>query len=663
MSMRFIIWTFLIVSIISCVGTVQEMEKEITYGEKLPTNSYLSFAGVSKIMPISHNKLEVYFYPASGGSDDYSYLIYNSESDQPITVNEQSIFRAFGGQYMYTLSGLEQGRLYSIRVDAKDNKDGTILQTDKYIEEKTFSNRVASFQGISTAQNAPGVAGLDSLIVSWPQADIPTSILEEDYVTKEYRIIVLDSTNKGASPSQLHDRSLTKEEGRIVYSVEIPSGNEWIPLVDNYTITGLQENSVYYVGVQCIHKSSVDDPNYPDLFGERNNRWIQIKTLTSNFEDVSLDSSSFIASAASGPQAYSSINVHWGSIEAVYDHLRIYYDESSAAENGACNSGSCKKILSNESLSTTLADLKSMTEYEIKLVVCADATCETNKLLGTTSATTSPDAGTFNGITSVAPPQNISELGTLTIYYSTPDFSAGYFEGLQLYYVEPDDHQTFVQWQSGENIVPTLHTLEVAPVNSTPLYHEYFDMNLHTSFKVSGVSSDNAEDQHCFALVPYNTNAASEKVNLIAPKSAIWRCSSYNPKAPTSAAFSGLNLASTIQNTITIDWDSPTTGLYTHFAVFIKRGGTSFSYDEAMSNFETPGGSYDRVLLPIETLEDGEIVPLTSYTFSSLENNTYYLGLRTFYMANGEYSESEEYIYECVVNNTNDVSVTCELEN
>lgn len=659
----FTIWTFLIVSIISCVGTVQETQKEITYGEQLPSNSYLSFGGVSKIIPISHNKLEVYFYPASGGSDDYSYLIYNSESDQPITVNEQSIFRAFGGLYMYTLSGLEQGRLYSIRVDAKDNEDGTVLQTDKYIEEKTFSDRVASFQGISTAQNAPGVAGLDSIIVSWPQADIPTSILEEDYVTKEYRIIVLDSTNKGATPNQLHDRSVTKEEGRIVYSVEIPSGSEWIPLVDNYTVTGLQENSVYYVGVQCLHKASVDDPNYPDLFGERNNRWIQIKTLTSNFENVSLDSSSFIASAASGAQAYSSINVQWGSIEAVYDHLRIYYAEGSAAENGACNSGSCKKILSNDSLSTTLADLKSLTEYEVKLVVCADATCDINKLLGTTTATTSPNAGTFNGILSVIPPQDITELGSFTVNYSTPDFSAGYFEGLQLYYVEPGDNQTFVQWQSGENVVPTLHTLKVDPINSISLYHEYFDMNLQTSFVVYGVSSNDPDDQHCFALVPYNTDASAQRVNLIAPKSAIWKCSSYNPQAPTSAAFSGLTLASTIQNQITIEWDTPTTGLYTYYAVFMKKGGASFNYSEALSNFETLGSSYDRILLPIETLEDGEVVPLKSYTIPSLENDTYYLGLRTLYMANGEYSESEDDIYKCVVNSSNDASINCELEN
>ena len=62
--------------LVSCVGTVQESNSNITdIGSAY--NPVVSFSGIHTATAISDTKVEVFFYPASGGSGKYIYDLYS----------------------------------------------------------------------------------------------------------------------------------------------------------------------------------------------------------------------------------------------------------------------------------------------------------------------------------------------------------------------------------------------------------------------------------------------------------------------------------------------------------------------------------------------------------------------------------------------------------
>lgn len=61
---------------VSCVGTVEDAVRQSTL-----TNEYnkggVIFSGVQSVKAISHNKIEVFFYPATGkDGDKFNYVIH-----------------------------------------------------------------------------------------------------------------------------------------------------------------------------------------------------------------------------------------------------------------------------------------------------------------------------------------------------------------------------------------------------------------------------------------------------------------------------------------------------------------------------------------------------------------------------------------------------------
>ena len=144
---------------VSCVGTVEQADLSKTVTEKTEETAVM-FQGVQLVKAISHNRIEVFFYPAVSGSGKYIYKIYYGD-DLVASVPSDILVPDYRGYLMYTLSGLERGRDYFIRVTATDQENAVEVDTSLVKSARTFNNIVADFTGLSAVSNLQGVDGKD----------------------------------------------------------------------------------------------------------------------------------------------------------------------------------------------------------------------------------------------------------------------------------------------------------------------------------------------------------------------------------------------------------------------------------------------------------------------------------------------------------------------
>jgi hypothetical protein len=101
--------------------------------------------GVQSLVPISHDKMEVYFYPATGGTEKYSYKIFYGGNPIPAVTSSDVLNTDYRGILKYTLHGLDPSKEYIIRIDVEDQITSKYTKTSNSLSAKTFSNKVAEF--------------------------------------------------------------------------------------------------------------------------------------------------------------------------------------------------------------------------------------------------------------------------------------------------------------------------------------------------------------------------------------------------------------------------------------------------------------------------------------------------------------------------------------
>ncbi len=186
--------------------------------------------GIHSAVPTANDKIEVYFYPAKGGSQQYSYQIYVGNQPDPVSVSEEVLEKDYRGLFRYTLNGLSIGTQYSIKVDVKDVKSGLVESTKVSKAVYTFNNYVADFSGISSVTNASGVQALDSINVRWAHAAVPGGIFNNGDKPETYEIIIVDSTK--LTPDAFDDSTIGPSDGRITRTIQ------YDPLVTETMIAG-----------------------------------------------------------------------------------------------------------------------------------------------------------------------------------------------------------------------------------------------------------------------------------------------------------------------------------------------------------------------------------------------------------------------------------------
>jgi len=555
-------------SVLSCVGTIEEASKDKTLTQKVDKSSVI-FQGVETLVSVSHNKIEVYFYPAKGGSGKFTYKIYYGGEPLPRVTSSDVLNTDYRGLLRYTLTGLDPAKDYIIRVDVQDQISGDVTNTDKTLTESTYSNKVSDFYGISEISNLAGVDGIDSIKVRWTHAECYNPLrCDQGFDPERYEVIVLDKTNKGLTPADFNNRDLSVIDGRIVKTINYDNS------ANTTVIRGLSGSSDYYVVVRSIHIDSLEDINAPKLRGERNNSYLQIKTLDDKLSSINFDTSSLVLSKLSGDNSRNSLKAEWTSAVGVFDHYRLFYVSDLTNLNSGnipdnCQSTFmsgddarttilCKKVgFSQSSIVTT--DLLQETNYQFMLVLCQNVECSAGNRIIADKAELATDLirPEFGGLTDIKEASKLSDINSFKLQFSPIDTSDTYIDGYVIEYKNNADPSLSADYEVFTEDDPS-HT-------DGNIFYEEFDIDSSSSIKVVGIQYYTTET-YCFRIFPYVFDAYN---NRVVYENNNWKCaSSPEYQEPTEIAFRGLRATITQSDQVTLRWELPTYGIYEEFELY-----------------------------------------------------------------------------------------------
>lgn len=646
-----LILTFLTL-ITGCVGTVQDAKQSYSRVNDIP-ESPLDFAGILNAVPISDTRIEVFFYAATGGSGKYTYDIIVGNSPFPISLPSDILKPDYKGMLKYTLSGLDRLSTYVIKVEVRDRDSNAQSNSKMSRTVTTFENEVADFGGISSAANTPGQDGKDSIKVRWTPARSSGGLTKQNWDPKTYEIILVDAEK--LTPNDMDVASYGPAQGRYVYGINHDNS------VNEHIVRGLPSQTKFYVRMRAIHYGSVNDVYNPRKRSELNTNYVTIATLSDSLADMDFQPDSFSVALAPGEQGLNAITTSWLAAKGVFDHYRLYYSE----KNGGVASGSfpdvclspllsppaatifCKRV-DFKSVGTPITGLKPYTEYEITLVLCADTECSpTHRLIAPQNPqlyrtiTTDPTTPNFNGVKEIITARNLDELGNLFLSYDAPNFSSGYFDGLVLKMRRTVD---------GSDL-----DIEITQ-NTIPVYHAPYNFLTDSLIAVRGIDYL-APEPYCFTLYPFKweTDGLAKREF----PNNIWKCVNPKPEAATTAQFSGFTSGYGEGNTVSLSWDLPKAGVFTHYELFWRKlSGANFNWGDAIAqagnNFDFT--NYGRALIDSDQ---------TNVILDGFPNGEYTFGIITFFTyvtpegAVVLRSETNVGLKKCTIDDTSPDQINC----
>ena len=607
-----------------CVGTVQDSALPLTEIAAKPKGSIV-FGGIVTANPISQDKIEILFYPASGGTSKFYYTFYVGDKPLPYTFPSEVLTADYRGFLKVTISGLEPAKTYILKAEAIDQETLDKDSNTVTVPITTFANLVSDFIGITGVNNTPGIDGIDSINVRWTHARIDYTNITGSAVTdpKRYEIVAVDADR--LTPGDMDKIQFTGPDGRHVKIVD------YDPLVNESILRGLKSNTKYFVRVRALHVTSIDDANQPNLRGEKNTNYLSISTLNSSLANVkNLDS--LAVSKNPGLAQSTSMLLTWQPITGVYDHLRIYYTRFPnplSVETGALcavkpeASISCRK-LPGTALSTVVANLTAFQTYSAQLVACQNAECTVYKAGLIKSGNTIPTFAGFNGIISVQIATNISEIGKIFLKVPLPDFNEGDFDGYIIGF----------KTDTGTNYI------EVSEMVNPPFNISNYNYRTDTTIEITGIDYKNG-GLYCFTVYPFVYNEDGTKNSHV---NEIWKCNSPVITAPNIKQFPGLTDGSVQGYKVMMSWSAPAGGIYEDYEVFIRKTPGTFTFTEATTAFAAGDTTnYQRVTVPWYA---------GSFDFIDLTAGTYKIGILSRFVF-GSFqtyrSEDNVQIYTCVV--------------
>lgn len=633
-----------------CVGTVQESEEpfsKISDGSE----SALSFTGVAQATAISDSRIEVFFYPAIGGSGKYTYDVIVGNDPLPVSIPSDTLTPDYKGMLKYTITGLSRLSTYQIKVEVRDNQTNVQSKSEVIKTAVTFDNMVADFFGISTASNMPGQDGKDSIKVRWTPARSSGGLSAAPWDPASYEIVVVDAGRLAVTDMDI--TTLTSAQGRWVFNINNDAA------VNEYVVRGLPAKTKFYVRMRCLHDKSENDVYNPKKRSELNTNYLTISTLSSDLADISFQSSSFAVAVSPGEQGLNSVQASWAIASGVIDHYRLYYSEKNGgvanlllpslclsplqSPNGA--TVFCKKIYYTSN-GSPITGLKAYTEHEVLLVLCTTTTCaDGERIIGVTrTIKTDPSNPTFNGISRILMAQNLNQVGNVYIQFTPPSFTTGYFDGLVL--------------EMRRSLDETAPIVEVTTITN-PTYYINYDFLTQNQITVRGINYLDS-DPYCFTLYPYKWSADGLTRNLNPPTSGkIWQCETPKPEAPTSQQFTGLKTGTSDRDKVTLNWDASTSGMFSHYELFWrKQSGQSFNWGDAIAQAGNGFNytNYERMLIDPDS---------TSIEINGFADGNYNFGIITYYnyvTAAGivlKRSETNGNLKNCVINNAGTSIINC----
>lgn len=574
----------------SCVGTIKSANPLSTKSISTKNSSIQDFPGITSVKAISDSAAELFFPPISGDTDEISYVIRYSGQLISTYIQASSLRPDYRGLLKVTVNNLKSDNLYDFNIQARNIKTGAESTNSAAKSAKTFSNATARFSGITQVRNLAGANGLSGVEVFWNEAEVRGGIVSKDEIDPiEYRITLVNATS--LSPGNMNDSSFT-EPNRKVFSIA--------PTKRSAIVNGLSQGTKYYVQVRAIHHGYSLNSSDTSYKVEENTNYLEITTYTEDLASLNFDTSSFVTTFPPGSSGLYSLNSQWAIPKGNFDHYRIYYALdgttnissflNASTTNSFCfgpelNDSNIKcEYVNFDKSSYQLTGLDPNKKYNIILAICLTAECPKSKrtLSILRDHTTTPSVASFSGISSISPAKKLEELDKLFLNIADPDFTSGNISGLLIdYYGSDPTNPTPIPLNNSDF------------TNTSELSVDVFNYMNDRVISISGIDPTSASP-YCFLVYPFTYNNDGSK-NLF--KSGLTpRCAVPTIEGPKLAEFTGIanfscNLAT---KEATIDWNSPSIGIYNKYELYFTKENIVFSFGSAIDPATT---SYTKILL------------------------------------------------------------------
>lgn len=635
----------------SCVGTVKDKDAPSSnILSKATGGAAASFEGLQMVNPVSHDKVELFFLPADGDPGDLTYEIYINNSPIPIKIGGRSLSTNASGFYYFAVTGLSLNSTYNFNmrvVEAGAETESLKLDPSKSLNAKTFANETADFMGVSSLSLGAGEAGKNTINVKWVPAVTTGSSLNPR--TKDPIAYEISYISQVGGVRNLNNPSYTGNDRVVIQTPTSISTPPQLSKEREFTITGLNPDTTYYIQVRAIHKAYVDYQNIDPLYKrELNTYFLKIKTLASG---ALFDFNSSLAYLTNpvGENGLTNLDVSWIPASGEFNHYRICYKQV-AIPGGAepiadyLNDSDLDAMLNNpasciqKASSTTnlrISGLSTYAYYQVRVLACKTVSCEStarikSDLLQKRIIT---NITPFTGILSIDNPNDETKLNEISLNFDAPVVSAGYLNRFKLFCYNSTMDSSPVEIQLDGSVSSATGKSSCDGIQSiTSLPSSFSDFSSFNKITLR-LPSVNGNARYCFSLLPsiYSTYLNQENI-----PSAIVKCFTPEIKTPNIQQFPGRSpVCSIAEKSISVAWPEPTGGLYSKYIILYREKLTpsdTFIFGDAVNDYilsktNTAASSYRSI--------DNIDKSILGQTISNLvPGRTYSIGVLT-YLENG----------------------------
>jgi hypothetical protein len=645
-----------LVSLVGCVGTVQESSPPGSLELANPPSEFV-FNGITTARGISHNKVELEFFNAPGGSE-INYFLYLNNSIAPIPIDPQSLTQSSGGKFLYTIDGLEANREYKFKITAKNSLTAAISKNENEAFARTFDNIVANFNGVSKLSLLPGDTS-GSIRVDWIAPGMSGIFLAGRYDPSNYEITIISEIGGFAN---INNPVYNGADKWVRYEPTLPARASPLSNPNTKVITNLLPNTRYYIQVRAIntlYQNYVENPATTTIpvDRERNTKFLSIRTDPSG-NDFDFRQDNIVLANAPGSDAFDKIDIYWQPGKGAFTGYHIFVRKYDGLGDPVIDDKLTEAALqimnqSGEFVDVTpgltnkrVSGLENAGYYQVKIVLCKTITCpvvSSDPNVGIISDLKTiqirPTLAPFSGINNIEPPGQYLTKDVVNLRFDAPYLGGGYANLLEFYCVNPANKSQMVLFDGTNPISGS----GIASCENLYLDGLVPSIGSHTNQRVRGLNTSGTKE-YCFAATPAIIGFGSADVR-IPPASRIVRCSYPEVLPPSISQFPGLKgTCSADAITGSVSWNLPTGGVYSGFKVYWKEkiDNNKFFYPNAVA---ANSGYFSSTELSAAT---------TSYDATNLmPGKTYQIGVLATVNFDAPaidlYSEYNLNILECVV--------------
>lgn len=586
----------ILVLLASCVGTVQETSAPQNLQFKNPPTTF-PFPGIVSARAISHNKIEIEFYPASGGSE-ISYKLFVNNSTVPLSIDPQSLLRVAAGKLLYTVDGLSADREYKLKLRAFNTETAAVSANENEAFARTFDNVTADFKGVSKLSLVPGDTD-GAILIDWIAPTMSGVFTASAYDPVHYEVTLISEYGGIAN---LNNPMYFGTDKKVILVPTPPARATPLSNPNSVVIDGLAADTRYFVQVRAInalYQDYAEDPSVTSIpvNREMNTRFISIKTDNSGaLFDFRQDN--VILANAPGADAFDKIDIFWQPGTGSFTGYRVFVRKYDGVGDPSIDDKLTESTLVSMSTagnyysiapsftSKRVSGLDNYSYYQVKVALCKITSCPVQStdpngaiISDLKTIRVQPTLAPFSGINAIEPPGQYSERDVVKLRFDAPLIGNGFANQLEFYCVDPADHSRKVKFD-GNN---TLSSTGITNCNGLFLEGTPPPITSYTVQKVKGLVTDGTK-QYCFAATPVITGFGPD---IRLPNNAmIVRCSFPEVFPPSIAQFPGLKNSCSVSGTTGyVQWNLPTGGIYSGFKVFWKEktGSSKFSFPHAIA--------------------------------------------------------------------------------